>query len=385
MKAIGANLNAESEFDVDSPPHDRIGKHVVKFENGQGSLNKTRVSSEAGGARYMDIIAASPISQVTSLAGLSLFWPGCDTASSHKDYPVRAWAASPHGKRMLGDGGWLLVISSSGNAAYAVAKATRPFARRGARLVVFTDVLSPPEMAERLRTDFDHVKVIVIDDPDASGSHAAARQRTIDAFRELNPCAVEISQYGRTNAVGSFWANGYDAMLAEIETAYPDMTTLVLPLGTCATLRSAAAYKLKHGRRWTIIAIDAAGSALTGIPSGKRLFSGFGNGKPTLWLSQGFAYVGQFGKVTDEATIIASRILLRAGLHMGASSAACVAAALSFREQGRLPHRGQTVVLCPDHGSLYGSTLFNDEFLRSHGHGQLVTALGRNQTTTFTT
>lgn len=326
-------------------------------------------------------IVARPITQTPSLLGLGLFWPGCDPASSHKDYPVRAWTSSPHGKGILGGGVWLLVISSSGNAAYAVAKATRPFARRGAgraRLVVFTDVLSPTEMAERLRTDFDHVEVIVINDPDASGSHAAARQRAVESFIKMNPGAVEISQYGLVGAVGSFWPNGYDAMLAEIEGSYPDMTALVLPLGTCATLRSAAAYRLKHGRRWTIIAVDAAGSALTGIPRGSRIFSGYGNGKPTLWLKQAGAYVGQFGKVTDEATITVSRMLLRAGLHMGASSAACVAAALSFREQGCLPHRGQTVVLCPDHGSLYETTLFNDEFLRSHGHGQLVTALGRN-------
>jgi cysteine synthase len=320
---------------------------------------------------------AAPNRKVLQFDGLALFWPGYDSSSSHKDYPVRAWIDSPAGKAILKRGRWVIVISSSGNAAYALAKRTKRFAERGGRLVVFSDVLSPPEMLERLTTDFTHVEVHIIDDPDASGSHAAARQRAVDAFLHLNPGAIEISQYGQVGAIGSFWANGYDVMIAEIEAAWPDMTALVLPLGTCATLRSTVAYKLKHGRRWDIIAVDAAGSALTGIPTGKRLFSGFGNGKPTVWLGQGQRYVRRFVKVSDEATVVASRLLLQRDLYMGASAAACVAAGLSLRELGLLPHRGRTVVLCPDHGSLYTSTLYNEAFLSRQGMGQLVAVSAR--------
>jgi cysteine synthase len=317
-----------------------------------------------------------------SFEGLGIFWTGYDSRCSHKDYAVKSWVASGHGLSILRDGNGPLVMSSSGNAAYAIAKAMKRFARKGSRLVVFTDVLSPAEMVERLQNDFDFVEVIVVNEPDASGSHAGARQQGVDAMVRADPAAVEISQYGKSGSVTSFWPNGYDCLMTEIEAAFPDMMVLVLPLGTCATLLSAISYKLKHRRRWQIVGIDAVGSALIGVPGGKRIFSGYGNGKPTVWLERGAVYVARFGKVTDEATIIVSRLLLRDGLYLGASSAACVAAAISFREQGLLPHRGRTVVLCPDHGSLYTTTLFNDNFLCQNGFGHLGTVASRAETMT---
>lgn len=257
----------------------------------------------------------------------------------------------------------VFVISSSGNAGYEIAKRT---VGTNVQVVIFTDVLSPREMVERLQ-EWPHVRVIIIDEPDASGSHAHARKRELKAFRGIHPDSIEIDQYADSD-----WPCGYFSLFDEIEKQVPDVGCIFVPVGTVATLRAAAQFKTYFKRRWKIYAVDATGSALNGTPTGKRLFSGFGNGGRTEWARQALPYVEEWLRVPDEAVVWAAHWLRARGQFLGASSGAAFAAAASVIARDELPHDGTPILICPDHGSHYRSTLYSDDFLLRHGFGHLV-------------
>ena len=257
----------------------------------------------------------------------------------------------------------VLVMSSSGNAANEIAKRT---VGTNVDLFIYTDVLSPREMIARLEL-WPHARVVIIDEPDASGSHARARKRELRAFLRAHPDAVEIDQYSDSD-----WPCGYSTIFSEIEKQVEDVGSIFVPVGTAATLRAAAQFKTYFQRRWDIYAVDAAGSALNGKPNGIRLFSGYGNGGCTEWTRQASPYVKAWLRVPDSAVVWAAHWLRARGHFLGASSGAAFAAAASVIASDQLAHDGTPVLICPDHGALYGSTLYSDDFLLRHGLGHLV-------------
>jgi cysteine synthase A len=258
----------------------------------------------------------------------------------------------------------MLVISSSGNAAYAVALL---IAGTNARLVVFTDALSPHEMVDRLRS-LSHVTVVVIDEPDETGSHVKARKLAVRTFLAEQPQAIEIDQYCQSE-----WGCGYFSLFREIEQQVGEVGAIIIPPGTGATLRAAVQYRLHHQRRWSLFAADAMGSALFGTPCGTRLWSGYGNGIETAWIRQVHPYV-QPDRVRDDDVVRASRWLLAHGYFLGASSAAVFVTTSALIRARRLPHAGAIVLVMPDAGECYRSTLFSDDFLIQHNLGHLVAA-----------
>jgi len=250
------------------------------------------------------------------------------------------------------------VVSSSGNAAFALALQT---VDTNVRLRVVTDTLSPSELIARL-SGFCHVDVEVVDDPDASGSHVAARKRAVSRFLSENPQAKEIDQYA-----DSSWGCGYTTLLRELEQQVPQLRAIIIPVGTGATLRSAVQFNLQRGRRLKIFAVDAEGSGLNGCPIGTRLFSGYGNARRTEWVRQARPHVAGWLRVPDATVVRAADRLLDCGFFLGASSAASFAAASLLAREDRLPHDGSTALVMPDGGEGYSSTLYSDEFRLRHG------------------
>lgn len=289
---------------------------------------------------------------------------------SHKDRAARAVL-----KRLFRDGKIpgtrgeprVLVISSSGNAAYALAVQSVGL---DVVLVVFTDTLSPTEMADRLR-QFSHVRVIVINEPDATGSHAKARAKAVEKFLAENPTAIVIDQY-----FNSEWPVGYGSLVREIEAQVGGRVgVIVVPVGTCALLHSLARFRRRHGRRWKLIAVDAVGSAIFTTPRGRRLFSGYGNGAKTEWARQAEGDLDEVVRVDDESAVRASRFLTqRHRLKLGASSCAAFAATSWLIAHDRLPHDGMPVLIMPDGGTNYGTTLYNDQWIAANGLGHAISA-----------
>ena len=288
-------------------------------------------------------------------------------AGSHKDRPTLLFVAFLLLHGWIGRKPMVLIISSSGNCARALAFYTTGL---GVKLIVVTDALSPVEQIESLRA-FPHVEVVVINDPDATGSHAIARKKFVEGFLKKHPNAVCVDQYS-----SSFFPRGYDSLVEEIEAQTPGtVSAIFMSAGTGATGLCLANFKIKKRRRWKLFLVDATSSALFGKPMGKRLNSGYGNGKPTSWTMLATPSIDAVIRVPDAAAIQTCRRLSQNdGLHLGASSGATVAAFewLATNQPFEIPNFGFPVLICPDGGHLYSSTVYNDQFLRDHGLNQLT-------------
>lgn len=259
-----------------------------------------------------------------------------------------------------------IVMPSSGNAARAFAHCTTD---SNVKLLVVTDVLSPWEQTESL-THYPHVDVEVINDPDETGSHVTARRRFISQYMRRHPKAILLDQY-----TSSFYPLGYASLIKEIEDQAKQVSAVFVPVGTGATILSLGKFRGASQRRWKLFGVDAPGSALFGPPVGKRINSGYGNGAPSDWAKLAGPTIDAIIRIPDEAAIRACRWLSSThNLHLGASSGATLAAFMwaVLSKKIHIPEDGFPILVMPDGGHLYQSTVYSDAFLTGHGLPQIV-------------
>ena len=296
----------------------------------------------------------------------------CNPSGSHKDRPARLIIEALFRSGRLSPDARLLV-SSSGNFARAIAYWT---ASSGVLVEVYTDVLSSAGQISSLWA-FPHVRVNVIDEPDATGSHLKARLRLIAEAQSRDPKAVFIDQYQNF-----LLPLAYEQTLAQEieEQTRGDVSAVFVVVGTGATLNGILQYKIQHAARWRVIAVDAAGSALFHVPpSGtKRRLPGYGNGLRTglvKALPAGLDYVVH---VTDWDVVMACHEMRRIGLNVGPSSGAIVAAVdyvAQFRPE-LLGGYGRPLLIMPDGGEHYEDTVYSPEWLCSKGLGGMTSCSG---------
>jgi cysteine synthase A len=288
-------------------------------------------------------------------------------SGSHKYRPAEKLAQNLYHRGIIGNGNeTLFVMPSSGNAARAFAHCT---VGMNVKLLVVTDVLSPREQPLSL-TRYQHVEIEVINSPDETGSHVRARRAFIDAFLRKQPEAILIDQYA-----SSFYPLGYFSLIKEIE-AQCTPSAVFVPVGTAATLLSLAKFRETHRRGWKLFGVDADGSALFSKPIGKRLNSGYGNGAPTEWSRLARPSVDAVIRVPDDAAISACHWMSATqGLHLGASSGATLAAFRWATRHVNIPAGGLPVLVMPDSGDLYASTVYSDAWLGGHGFSHLAPKL----------
>lgn len=282
-------------------------------------------------------------------------------SGSHKDRPARLIVRS-----LLRSGNLpgRLIVSSSGNFANAVAYHTQG---EGVGLTVVTDVLSPPAFAALLRT-YPHVDVRVVDNPDASGSHLAARLKLIERLREATPTAVVIDQYTDRRL-----PIAYEESLARevVIQAGDTVGAVFVPVGTGATLSGLLRYRARNGMHWPVFAVDADGSNLFRCAQGvKRRLSGYGNAGPTKIVSELAGEPYYVVHVSDSRAVdMCHRAWQRDRLSVGPSSGATLSAVARVLERrpDLLPHTGPIVAILPDGGQNYASTVFDEGWLSSVG------------------
>ncbi len=77
--------------------------------------------------------------------------------------------------------------------------------------------------------------------------------------------------------------------------------------------------------------------------------------------------------VPDDASFeMTRRLALEEGLLVGGSSGMAVAAAIRYARERDLDESQLMVVLLPDSGRGYMSKIFNDDWMRAHGFGDVV-------------
>jgi cysteine synthase A len=292
---------------------------------------------------------------------------GLNPSGSHKDRPARALVESLRaGGRLTSGAVCRLLVSSSGNFARAVAHHTA--AEAGVEVVVVTDVLSPAPLIRGLQV-YPHVRVIVVNEPDATGSHLLARKRVIRDLLAGDPASIFLDQYDNPLIPAA-----YEQSLApEIERQAPGrLRNLFVPVGTGATLSGLLRHRRKSGRGWRAFAVDAEGSGLFRPPrhGTRRGLSGYGNGHPTGLLREAWEEIDHVVYVADREALLMCRWLMRRhGLCVGPSSGATLAAVakVAARRRDLLPPGELSLAILPDRGDCYGELLNDTRPPRSPG------------------
>jgi cysteine synthase len=284
---------------------------------------------------------------------------------SHKAYGVinyRDW---------LRRSGWLkkkgrrvLIVSSSGRFVEAFAKATR---KDNVEIVLVTDVLSSPALVAGLAR-YPHVTVDLplINEPNRTGSHLPARLRRVEELRRQIPGALFVDQY-----TDPLLPEGYRKHLGPQLTRQSrgDIGAVFVPVGTGGLANGLVRYRRQTGGSWPIFAVDAEGSALLRTPprGARRRLPGYGNAIRTALMREVLPQVEKVW-VADKEAVAACHELRAKGVIVGPSSGATAAAFAQVFGRSRRPlPSGRVILLLPDSGHDYASTLWNTKWLRRNG------------------
>ena len=143
-------------------------------------------------------------------------------------------------------------------------------------------------------------------------------------------------------------------------------------IGTGGTLSGVAKYLKEQNSEIEVVAVDPVGSVYYQYHRDKTLIEPHqyqveGIGDDLLCPTVDFSMIDKIYQVTDTECFLATRELTRkAGIFGGGSSGAAVHVAL--KHAADLDEDRMVVVILPDGGFKYISKIFNDDWMRKHGH-----------------
>jgi N-(2-amino-2-carboxyethyl)-L-glutamate synthase len=260
-----------------------------------------------------------------------------------------------------------LLESTSGNLGVAMASMAR-FLGLG-----FTAVVDPMITAEcRKRITELGGNVILVDQPDPVGGYLLSRLARI---REL------LAQDGRY-----LWTNQYESrrnpeihrvMTApEILDQMPEpLEALFAAVSTGGTFAGLSQCFRERSPGTRLVAVDINGSVALGGPPGTRHLSGIGASRRSSFLEPSMIDHIEYASIGEAAHYC--RLILRdAGIHLGGSSGAVVAACVRYLAEH--PEIDNPLCLCADGGEKYESTIYNDAWLNSIGEARIRAAPHRS-------
>ena len=148
------------------------------------------------------------------------------------------------------------------------------------------------------------------------------------------------------------------------------VTHFVAGIGTGGTISGTGRFlKAASGGEVVVVGADPEGSIYSGGPLHGYAVEGVGE---DFWPATfDPAVVDRYERVGDAESFSMTRRLAREeGLLVGGSSGMAVTAALRVARD--LPEDAVVVVMLPDHGRGYLSKIFDDEWMRDHGHAALL-------------
>jgi len=259
--------------------------------------------------------------------------------------------------------GQLIIESSSGNTALGLAFIA---AQKGYRLeVVVRDNLSPEKLVQLKALGVTIRKVDHTLPPESPDSYNRLAARLA---RELPDCYFPDQHENRENNEAHYTTTGpeiWEQMEGRID-------YFVGGVGTGGTLCGAGRFLKEQDPTIRVIALDPVGSVFYHhFHEGKRVspepYRIEGLGDEFLVGCMDFEVIDDIRQVTDrDAFLHARRLAREEGLLVGGSSGAAIWGALTLARSLEKPAR--IVIVFPDSGSRYLSTIFNDDWMRENGY-----------------
>lgn len=257
--------------------------------------------------------------------------------------------------------GTVVIESTSGNLGLGLA---RLLTRLDCRLVAVIDPKTPE--ATRRRLEAAGVELHCIDEPDGRGGYLLSRLRAVEELCQRNPGYRWTDQYNNeANPEIHRRTTGPEI----IRQGGPDLDVVYAAVSTGGTLAGISAYLNTLNRRIEIVAVDSAGSLVTGEAQGRRYLAGIGASRPSSFLKPD-AYHRAARVADDEAIAVCRMVLADTGLYVGGSSGSVIRAYLSDLAGGRAPRL--PMCLCPDGGEKYTDTVYSDDWLALNGVAESV-------------
>ncbi|WP_033439098.1 2,3-diaminopropionate biosynthesis protein SbnA [Saccharothrix sp. NRRL B-16314] len=249
----------------------------------------------------------------------------------------------------------VVVESSSGNLGIGLAQAC---AYLGVRFRCVVDPRTNRQNIAIMRALGAEVEVVTETDP-ATGEYLPVRKRRVRELLALMENAYWPNQYANP-------ANpqAHRTTMREIAESVPGgVDYLFCATSSCGTLRGCAEFVRDHRLPTTVVAVDAAGSAIFAPPTGTRLFPGHGAATRPALHRDGLADAVSI--VDDLECVVGCRKLAaREAILAGGSSGAVVAALAAMRE--RIPAGAACVLILADRGERYLDTIYDDDWVAEH-------------------
>lgn len=252
--------------------------------------------------------------------------------------------------------GDLIVESSSGTMAEGLA---RVGALKGYRVIIVTD----PRIDELTRAKLLALgaELEIVDSYHDNGGWQVSRLERLRDVMALHPGAFWPRQYDSLDNAGAYEARLAGELVDELGTG---ISALVAAVGSGGSICGTARQLRRQLPGLRVVAVDAVGSALFHQPDCKRLQSGHGNSIVPGNLD--YRLIDEVHWVADGEAFDACRELARReGIFAGGSSGAAYLVASWVAAE--LLAGQDVVVLLPDRGDRYASTVYSDAYLEQHG------------------
>jgi 2,3-diaminopropionate biosynthesis protein SbnA len=303
-------------------------------------------------------IGNTPLVRLVKLFGDETFvgyakLEGLNPGGSSKDRPaLRMIARGVEAGRI--NSSTTVIESSSGNLGIGLAQVCGYL---GLRLICVVDPNITAQNLAILRAYGAEIEMVTW--PSGGSDFLTARIDRVKQMQRAIPDSFWCNQYANLHNPESHQDTARE--IVEALGAPPDL--IFCATSTCGTLRGCAEFIKKRQLRTRIVAVDAVGSVIFGHPPMKRLIPGHGAARrPELYHS---GLEDLHINISDTEAVAGCRRLLRTeALFAGGSSGAVVSAA--FKLAPTMRRRSVIVLILPDRGQRYMSTIYNDEWVIQH-------------------
>lgn len=209
--------------------------------------------------------------------------------------------------------------------------------------------------------------------PDDPRSYYSVADRLVAAI----PGAFKPNQYDNPNGPASHYATTGPEIWRDSDHR---VTHFVAGIGTGGTISGTGRYlKDVSDGAVQVIGADPIGSIYSaGSADGVHGFAVEGAGKEYYPQAFDRTITDAVVPVADAASFeMTRRLAAEEGLLVGGSSGMAVAGAIRYAREHDLDERQLVVVLLPDSGRGYLEKIFNDEWMREHGYGDVVERTAR--------
>lgn len=306
-----------------------------------------------------DLCGNTPVVRLNKIASfknvylkLESFNPG----KSVKDRPVVEMISEAERSGKLKPG-MTLIESTSGNTGIALALYAR---KKGYRVICVADENIPKEKLNLLKAYGAEVRIVGGSVEVKNADLTEYRIQYIQGLIRANDNYINLSQYDNEMNPYSHQRSTAREILRQID---EKTRAIVVSVGTGGTITGISREIKKRKPNLLVYGVEPEGSTLFGGEKGPYLQQGPGNYfRPKIFDPK---YVDGYEKVSDYNAFKTARILAsEEGLLLGGSSGAVAYAAIKLGEHFK--ESGSVLAVCPDNGTKYLDTIFNEQWLAKH-------------------